>query len=69
MNERPSREKRNYPLTEPDLERIAQRAAYLVMEQMYAEIGKSIVRRAFVVVGIGVAALTGWLYSKGYLSK
>lgn len=36
------------------------------MEEVYSSIGKGVVRRAFVTIGIGVGALSVYLASKGY---
>lgn len=66
MHESKSRDTRSYPLADPELEAVARRAAEIVMEEVYSSIGKSVVRRAFVTIGIAVGGLSVYLASKGY---
>lgn len=58
-------------LSEAELEAIvesaANRAAAKVLDGVYIKVGRSIVTKAFYVVGIGVLALAAWLNSKGMI--
>lgn len=49
------------------IEAIAERAAAKALEKVYAEVGKSILRRTAWVVGIAAISLVVWLKSKGVL--
>lgn len=52
------------PLTERDLERIAEAAADRALEKVYGDIGRSIITRVFWIAGalaLGFAAAKGWV--------
>ncbi len=52
------------PLTERDLERIAEAAADRALEKVYGDIGRSVTTRVFWIVGamaLGFAAAKGWM--------
>lgn len=52
------------PLTERDMERIAELAADRALEKVYGQIGKSMVTRVLWMAGaaaLGVAAAKGWI--------
>jgi hypothetical protein len=52
------------PLTESDIERIAEKAAERALEKVYSEVGRSVVKKGLWIVGalaIGFAAAKGWL--------
>ena len=48
-------------LTTDDIELIAQRAADKALEKVYAEVGKSLVKKFFWAVGLVVIAAAVWL--------
>jgi hypothetical protein len=51
------------PLTESDIERIAERAADRALEKVYSQVGRSVVTRALWIAGLlalGFAAAKGW---------
>ena len=64
----PGKERRAYPpLTEDQIDKIATAAAAKVIEQIYAEVGKSIVKKIFWVAGVIAISLLLWLSAKGQL--
>jgi hypothetical protein len=51
------------PLTEADIERIAEKAAERALEKVYSQVGRSIVTKVLWIVGavgLGFAAAKGW---------
>ena len=64
MNEN---ERRQTRLSDEEFEKIATRAADIAQERFYAEIGKSVVKKALYVIGAGVVALVAWLGGSGKL--
>ena len=58
-------ERRATILSNEQLEAVAERAAELALEKVYASIGKSIVTKALWVAGAGLAALAAWLKGSG----
>jgi hypothetical protein len=48
-------------LTTDDIELIAQRAADKALEKVYAEVGKSLVKKFFWAVGLVVIAAAVWI--------
>jgi hypothetical protein len=56
-----------YPLTEEQLDAIAERAAERALEKVYASIGKSFVTKALWVIGASLLALAAWLKGSGKL--
>lgn len=61
----------NSGLTEKDIDLIAEKAAEKAIQKMtvyvYQEVGKSIVNRFFLVVGVLFVSFITWLHSKGGL--
>ena len=53
------------PLTEEQLEAIAERAAEKALEKVYASIGKSIVQKFLWLVGAAALALAAWMKGSG----
>jgi hypothetical protein len=49
------------------VDRIAERAAELALEKVYAEVGRSVLRRAAWLAGLIVVGLALWLTGKGQL--
>lgn len=48
-------------LSEEQIDEIAERAKELAMQQVYAEVGKSVVRTAMYIIGAGLTALAAYL--------
>ena len=55
MNEKP------HPLTEAQIEAIAERAAELAIERVYTNIGKWTIQRLLLMVGAASLAVMAWL--------
>lgn len=49
------------------MDEIVERVVKRVFSQMYEEVGKSVVRKALWVIGVGVMVLLTFLVGKGYL--
>lgn len=50
-------------LTEADIDRIAEQAAQRALEKVYAEVGKSVIKKFLWIIGalaVGFAAAKGW---------
>jgi putative NADH-flavin reductase len=56
-----------FPLTEEQLEAIAERAAERALEKVYASIGKSVVQKILWVVGAASLAIFAWMKGSGKL--
>lgn len=52
-------------LTEEQIEKIAERAAQVALENVYTEIGKSVVSKFLWVLGAGALAALAWAKGKG----
>ena len=52
-------------LTNAEIDKVAKRAVDMAFQQMYEEVGKSVVKRALWVIGVGALGLMVWLSSKG----
>ena len=57
------------PLTDEQIEAIAERAAEVAFKKIYEEVGKSIIKKAFWVVGAAVVAALMWMGSTGHSIK
>jgi hypothetical protein len=57
------------PLTDAQLEIIAEKAAVKALEKVYTEVGKSVLKKAAWLVGVAVIGLVMWLGSQGTLPK
>jgi tetrahydromethanopterin S-methyltransferase subunit G len=59
------------PLTEAQLDEIAEKAAERAVEKVFAriyqEVGKGVVRKALYVIGMAVVVLAAWLAGAGHL--
>ena len=55
------------PLTDDQIEAIAERAAERALEKVYASIGKSIVQKFLWVVGAATLAIFAWMKGSGKL--
>jgi hypothetical protein len=56
-------------LTEHDIDEIAEKAAEKALEKVYTEVGKSVVKKALWVIGVGCIALFMWLAGNGHVPK
>lgn len=58
-------------ITEDDVERIAESAATRAIQKMkdefYKEVGKSFLGKLFILTGMVLVGIAGWLHSKGFL--
>lgn len=54
----------DHPLTELQIELIADRAAEKALEKVYAEVGKNVLKRLAWLVGVVVVGLGIWLAGK-----
>jgi hypothetical protein len=52
-------------LTEAEIDAIAEKAAEKALEKVYTEVGKSVVKKAMWVIGVGTFFLMVWLAGKG----
>lgn len=59
-------ERRKVRLTEDQLDYLVKGLKKQIMDEIYADIGKGVVKRILWVLGIGGAALASWLTLKGY---
>ena len=64
-------ERRKMPLSEEQIELIAEKAADKAVakmtEQAYAAVGKGVLDKMLYVVGVGIVALSIWLMQKGWI--
>ena len=56
-----------HELSEDQIIEIAKKAVDLAREEFYQEVGKSVTSKFFVIVGISVVGIFGWLTTHGYL--
>jgi hypothetical protein len=56
-----------FPLTEEQLEAIAERAAERALEKVYASIGKSVVQKILWVAGVAALTVFAWMKGSGKL--
>lgn len=59
--------RKEFSISEEVIEHIAERAAKKVLNEVYIHVGKSVIRKAAWVVGIGVTALAIFLAGKGFI--
>lgn len=59
------------PLTDAQLDKIAEKAAVKAVEKvtgrMYEEVGRSVVSKGLTVIGVAAVALLTYLYGKGII--
>jgi hypothetical protein len=55
-------------LTPEEIDAIAERAAEKALEHVYAQVGKSVLRKAAWLAGIAIVSLLMWLGGKGVIS-
>ena len=64
-----SSEQQNIPLTDAQIEAIAERAAEVALNKVYADVGKSVLKKLAWLVGVVVIGLAMWLAGNGNLPK
>lgn len=57
------------PLTDAQLELIAEKAAERALEKVYTEVGKSVLKKAAWITGVAILGLFMWLAAHGSLPK
>ena len=55
------------PLTEEEVDHIAEKAAKKALDLVYQEVGKSVVRKVAWAAGVVFLGLLTWLSAKGFL--
>ena len=64
-----SNEQHNIPLTDTQIEAIAERAAEVALNKVYADVGKNVLKRMAWLTGVAVIGLALWLAGNGSLPK
>jgi len=64
-----SDQKQNIPLTDSQIEAIAERAAEVALNKVYADVGKNVLKRMAWLTGVAVIGLALWLAGNGSLPK
>ena len=64
-----SEPKQNLPLTDSQIEAIAERAAEVALNKVYADVGKNVLKRMAWLTGVAVIGLALWLAGNGSLPK
>jgi hypothetical protein len=57
----PADHERHLPITDEQLDHIVERAVDKVFERIYAEVGKSVLKKLAWAIGLGVTAVCVWL--------
>lgn len=57
------------PLTDEQIEAIAERAAEVAFKKIYEEVGRSVIKRIFWIVGVATLFIMMWLGGNGHLPK
>ena len=63
MNEKP---RAPHPLTDEQIEEIAERAAEVALERVYTQIGKSVVSKFLWLIGAATLAMVAWMNGAGH---
>jgi hypothetical protein len=61
--------KQNLPLTDAQIEAIAERAAEVALNKVYADVGKNVLKKMAWLTGVAVIGLALWLAGNGSLPK
>ena len=69
VDDEPREEKRHLRLTEHELDYIIKGVKKQALDEIYAEIGKGVVRRVLWAAGLIGTGITGWLAYKGIIIK
>ena len=56
-------------LTDEQIDAIAERAAEVAFNRIYQEVGRSVVKKIFWIVGAGALGVMIWLSGTGHLPK
>ena len=64
-----SDDKHNLPLTDAQIEAIAERAAEVALNKVYADVGKNVLKKMAWLTGVAVIGLALWLAGNGSLPK
>ena len=62
-------DKQNLPLTDAQIEAIAERAAEVALNKVYADVGKNVLKKMAWLTGVAVIGLALWLAGNGSLPK
>ena len=65
VNDEPSEDKRHLRLTEQERDYIIKGLKKQVLDEIYAEIGKGVVKRVLWALGLVGTGIAGWLTLKG----
>jgi len=57
------------PLSDEQIEAIAERAAEVAFKKIYVKVGRSVVKKVFWIVGAGALGLLFWMAGNGSLPK
>lgn len=60
---------KNLPLTDEQIENIAERAAEVALNKVYTEVGKSVLKKLSWIAGAAAIGLFMWLGGHGSLPK
>ena len=62
-------DRQNLPLTDAQIEAIAERAAEVALNKVYADVGKNVLKKMAWLTGVAVIGLALWLAGNGSLPK
>ena len=62
-------DKQQIPLSDSQIEAIAERAAEVALNKVYADVGKNVLKRMAWLTGVAVIGLALWLAGNGSLPK
>lgn len=68
-DESQNQDRRKFRLSEEQLDYIIKGVKKQAMDEIYADIGKGVVKRILWLLGFGGAGLTAYLTLKGYITK
>ena len=62
-------ERRQFAISDQDMEAIADRAAERALEKVYQEVGKAVLKKIAWMIGVVVVGALMFLAGKGYIPK
>jgi hypothetical protein len=62
-------DKQQIPLSDSQIEAIAERAAEVALNKVYADVGKNVLKKMAWLTGVAVIGLALWLAGNGSLPK
>lgn len=62
-------ERRQFAISDQDMEAIAERAAERALEKVYQEVGKAVLKKVAWMIGVCVVGALMFLAGKGYIPK